>query len=357
MMVTTMRQRCILFLGLAVSLPPTSLALLTNQGRSNQLGKTRVSRASAFLSKDSDELEAEISGTGVSRRQLFSAIPQQLAVASVALSTCTFSPQDASALASGARGPVELLRPATRVKLYILQAIEICEGIKKKQQGGGNDADAASLLEPLVLYFQNEPETFLSEDEFQLSRRYLEIDTSSAWQAARLKEREERGKEIGIDYTTPYDKFNTAVQQFGDKNTFRSLRKRQRTLEQSSSIRAALNAYTNNLVFGNSYQLNAVGEEKKFLVRNDALPNVNAVVVSDLDIRDLYRNQVLNNMDDAKAELKYQLSTVSKNDGEDVVDTEEILNCLMKAKESCDEWFSFIPKDDIDDALRAVMAE
>jgi len=153
---------------------------------------------------------------------------------------------------------------------------------------------------------------------------------------------------MGVDYTTPYDRFNTAVQSWGDKRQFQILRKRQRSLEKANKMRAAFNAYTNNLVFGDNYQLNAAGEEKKRLIRSDALPNVNAVVVSDLDLRDLYRNQVLQNMEDAKAELEYQL----KQQDEGMMDMGEVLVFLREAKLACQEWFRFIPEDDVKSALR-----
>jgi len=115
-------------------------------------------------------------------------------------------------------------------------------------------------------------------------------------------------------------------------------------------MRAALNAYTNNLVFGDGYQLNAQDEEKKNLVRNNALPNVNLVVVSDLDLRDLIRNQILQNIDDARAELKYQLQQPTP-------DTQEILMYLEKAQTSCDEWFQKIPVQDVKVATNLVSSE
>lgn len=136
----------------------------------------------------------------------------------------------------------------------------------------------------------------------------------------------------------------------GDKTQFRILRSRQRNLEKSDSIRAAFNAYTNNLVFGDAYQLNVQGDEKKNLVRNNALPDVNAVVVSDLDLRDLYRNQVLENMDNAKAELAYQLKS-------NEIDAGEILSYLVGAQTAANEWFSFIPKDDVEKAYNDVVVE
>ena len=238
-----------------------------------------------------------------------------------------------------------MLRPATRVKLYIDQAISICRAVKSQQS-----SVEATSFQPIADYLLEKEPVFMTEEEERMSKRYLEIDTSSAWQAARLKEREARGAELGIDYTTPYDRFNTAVQQFGDKNTFRILRQRQRGLERNNAMRAAFNAYTNNLVFGDAYQLNLEGDAKKSAVRNDALPNVNAVVVSDLDLRDLYRNQVLQNVEDAKAEVVYQLKS-----GE--LDSEEVLNYLVAAQKSCSDWFGFIPKDDVDEALVAVRGE
>lgn len=267
-------------------------------------------------------------------------------------SSITIPPE--SAVAADVRGPIELLRPATRIRLYIDQAIEICNSIKASSTvSSTNDSTpmptATAVLEPLKSFFQQEP-AFLTEQESKLANRYLEIDTSSAWQKARRIERETKGSEIGIDYTTPYDKLNTAVQSWGDNRQFQILRARQRKLERASTMRAGFNAYTNNLVYGDAYKLNVDGDVKKALVRNDALPNVNAVVVSDLDLRDLYRNQVLQNVDDAKSEVLYQLKS-----GE--VDVDGILQYLLEAQSSCKQWFSFVPKDDVEEALNVVLAE
>jgi len=77
---------------------------------------------------------------------------------------------------------------------------------------------------------------------------------------------------------------------------------------------------------------------------------VNAVVVSDLDLRDLYRNQILENIDNAKAELAYQQKTGR-------VEAGEILSYLLAAQEATNEWFGFIPKEDAEDALKEVMKE
>eukprot|EP00977_Amphora_coffeiformis_P003300 scaffold609_cov170-Amphora_coffeaeformis.AAC.54 len=233
--------------------------------------------------------------------------------------------------ASDVRAPPELLRPPTRVRRYIDEAVILCQTITEDSSG----------LERLQQFLDRD--SFIKPDEEKAARLYLEIDTTTPWQQARLKDREARGKENGIDYTTPYDKMNTAIQQWGERRQFEILSKRQRALEEANPVRAALNAYTNNLVFSDSYQLNA-------LIRNNALPDVNAVVVSDLDLRDLFRNQVLEKLDDANAEIEYQLKTKD-------IDTKEISRILKEAQVACNEWFSFIPFSDVEEAQKAVEKE
>ena len=245
--------------------------------------------------------------------------------------------------ASEVRAPIECLLPATRVKLYIDEMVSLCT-----ESRNGNDLSASALDRLEKLLFN--PPVFIKTDEASVAQTYRKIKTQNAWNKARRSEREQRGAELGIDYTTPYDKINTAIQEWGDQRQFQILRKRQLQLDSEIPMRAALNAYTNNLVFGDGYQLNAQDEEKKNLVRNDALPNVNAVVVSDLDLRDLIRNQILQNMDDTRAELKYQMQQPN-------LEVQEVLNYLNEAQISCDKWFRLIPDQDVKSAISIVSSE
>ncbi|KAL7569894.1 hypothetical protein ACA910_008561 [Epithemia clementina (nom. ined.)] len=236
--------------------------------------------------------------------------------------------------ASYVRAPIECLYPAARVRLYIYETVHL--------------ASDGSLDRLNDLLLNNPPSSFiLSAKEAASADQYLRIKTQDAWNRARRLEREERGALLGIDYTTPYDKVNTAIQEMGQKRQFQILRKRQLNLEKNDPIRAALNVYTNNLVFSDSYQLNAQGVERKQIIRNDAMPSVDAVVVSDLDLRDLYRNQILQNIEDARFELTYQLK-------QSQVDLQEVLAYLKEAQQSCDSWFSFIPGRDVEEALSRV---
>ena len=239
-----------------------------------------------------------------------------------------------SASPSDVRAPIECLYPATRVRLYINDVLRV--------------ASEGNLEELQKLLLSNSPSSFiLGEKELQSADINKRIKTQDAWNKARRMEREERGAQLGIDYRTPYDKANTAIQEMGQKRQFKILRQRQTNLEKRDPIRAALNAYTNNLVFGDYYQLNAQGTERKQMIRNDAMPNVEAVVVSDLDLRDLYRNQILQNMEDARFELTYQLN-------QNEVDLQEVLLYLKEAQKSCDSWFGFIPVQDVEEALAKV---
>jgi hypothetical protein len=281
-----------------------------------------------------------------SRRQ---AIVASVASVSFGIGAGTWFPMPGPASASEVRAPIECLLPATRVKLYIDEMVSLCTALLVSTPSTDSDLKTSALdrLEKLLFH----PPVFIKTTaEASIAQTYRKNKTQNAWNKARRSEREQRGAELGIDYTTPYDKFNTAIQEWGDRRQFQILRKRQLQRDGEIPMRAALNAYTNNLVFGDNYQLNVQGEEKKSLVRGNALPNVNAVVVSDLDLRDLIRNQILQNMDDAEAELKYQIHQPN-------LEAQEVLNYLKEAQISCDKWFGFIPDEDVKGAISIVSSE
>jgi hypothetical protein len=285
---------------------------------------------------------------GRSRRQ---AIVASVASVSFGIGIGTWFPMPGPASASEVRAPIECLLPATRVKVYIDEMVSLCTALLvSTPTSTDNDLSTKSALDRLEKLLFHPPVFIKTTAEASIAQTYRRNKTQNAWNKARRSEREQRGAELGIDYTTPYDKFNTAIQEWGDRRQFQILRKRQLQRDSEIPMRAALNAYTNNLVFGDGYQLNVQGEEKKSLVRGNALPNVNAVVVSDLDLRDLIRNQILQNMDDAQAELKYQMQQPN-------LKAQEILNYLTEAQISCDKWFRFIPDEDVKGAISIVSSE
>lgn len=116
--------------------------------------------------------------------------------------------------------------------------------------------------------------------------------------------------------------------------------------EKESEMRAAFNFYTRQLTFADEYVLTAPIEERKKLIRNDELPTLTAVITSDLDRRDLYRNQFLTSIEDARAEAAYQ----AKQNGAEV-DVIDLVDLLNQASGAMENWFSLIAPQDVEEAI------
>ena len=240
--------------------------------------------------------------------------------------------------------PLENLLPATRVKVFIDTATATAKAII---EDGTSKAENIALLKHLLL----EPQNFMTKQEASMSTQYLKIETLKDWNRARQKEAQ---LQFQIDRVDLLTRLNEGFEQWGERRQFQRLQRQQVALERENSMRAAFNAYTNNLIFGDSYLLTASQEERSRLIRTyDQLPDVTSVIRSDLDLRDLFRNQVLTKMEDAKAELVYQCS---KNN-ESEFDASELVSLLSEAQSCCDKWFEFVPEMDSKQALKKVLSE
>lgn len=112
-----------------------------------------------------------------------------------------------------------------------------------------------------------------------------------------------------------------------------------------AATRAAMNYYTSQLRFADSYTLTASPSEKSRLLRTvGQFPNVKQVITADLDLRDLYRNQVQTTLDDLAA----QVHVVGDDDIDtDSLDASEIVRLAKDAASAFDQWLSFIDGKDI----------
>ena len=110
------------------------------------------------------------------------------------------------------------------------------------------------------------------------------------------------------------------------------------------SIRASMNVYTAKLRFGGSYILTASPDIRKKMIRDEQLPDVKTVIAADLDLRDLYRNQLQTTMEDAQAELYSPNFTAA-----------ELVDLLQQASSTCQTWFGFISPQDVQEARDAVL--
>jgi hypothetical protein len=88
------------------------------------------------------------------------------------------------------------------------------------------------------------------------------------------------------------------------------------------------------------------------MIRDDALPDVKSVIASDMGMRYLYRNEVLTNMEDARAELQYQIGQ-----GDGSFDATDLLEILRQAQSSCNKWFSLIDESDVQNAMKEAKQE
>lgn len=128
---------------------------------------------------------------------------------------------------------------------------------------------------------------------------------------------------------------------------WRMLRYNEMQLEKSNELRAAFNYYTQQLQFdGDAFLLRASPKAMKEMVRNDALPSLTAVITSDLDLRDLYRNQFLTSVDDLIAEVFYQVKQSS-----DSVELDDVCELMEQSLLSIDNWFGLIDSKEVSNAM------
>eukprot|EP00554_Chaetoceros_debilis_P012046 CAMPEP_0194118930 /NCGR_PEP_ID=MMETSP0150-20130528/37398_1 /TAXON_ID=122233 /ORGANISM="Chaetoceros debilis, Strain MM31A-1" /LENGTH=271 /DNA_ID=CAMNT_0038810465 /DNA_START=404 /DNA_END=1215 /DNA_ORIENTATION=+ len=247
----------------------------------------------------------------------------------------------------------EALVPAARVKLTIDRAISLTEKLNvcKNQRnpnnsnstngnnGNGNDTmqriEIVQELDNLLL----KPQNYVGSLSLQgvpktPAKAYLESYKS-------------------MSGDLPLQRF---LIQNGDVSTWKDLKRKEKLQESEDEVRAALNAYTDVLLFsGKSYLLNVDKKTQSNMVREDALPELKQVITSDMGVRYLYRNQLLTNMEDAKAELKYQLKAASSSGSSglqyDAIEADDLLELLTEARKSCDLWLSLIDPNDVRLAL------
>ena len=255
--------------------------------------------------------------------------------------------------------PLEFLLPAARVGVYIYQLFSFTEQLVKLQQDSADNAsteeqkNVIAKLDALLL----SPPSFINAKDPSVSRsdpygkNSLPIVGELGVAARKQQERRERAIDVGFA-----PQFFEVGELVGERRQWNQLQSSERKREGASEVRRAFNIYTTNLNFNsNKYQWVGSSQEKSQRIRSDKLPTTTDVIRSDLDARDLYRNQVQTSLDDAVAEFVYQ----KKESGDNVqkFDATELLDILKQAQTSVDKWFGFIPDQDVKSALEAVQRE
>jgi hypothetical protein len=151
--------------------------------------------------------------------------------------------------------------------------------------------------------------------------------------------------------------------QRGEIATWRRLQQQEKQLEQYDEIRAAFNTYMNQIQYSTTqYTLTVPELQRKQMIRTDTLPDLlRQVVPSDMDIRTLYRNQILTCLQDARAELQYQIMMISvpvvaavdatlsssSSLSKEQLDVQELLQLLLQTQEAINDWFNMIDPNEI----------
>jgi len=286
--------------------------------------------------------------------------------------------------------PVEALLPAMRVQRFINEAVDLSQQlITASSLATTQEQDVTniiSIINRLHSIFTDAPQHVLQGPTGTSKNKPLPKNTPS--------------NQVSSYYTRAYiDQLKALppteiplalLTQFGNYRQLSLLRNRQEKLEQENTFRAAFNTYTRQLQFDSQrYVWTATAEErKKFIRQYDALPDVSTVITSDLDLRDLLRNQILDAWDDARGEFYYQIYNrwkirtlplsltihEEKTEDEDSKERSMILNTikdswtkkdewedlytlLLRSQTFCKQWFSFISQQDQEDALGIILHE
>ena len=241
--------------------------------------------------------------------------------------------------------PIETLVPALRLKLWVDEAYAL------SQQLAG--ADIADNKDQQYQLLRQMNDILSGPPKLQIGSKAPKRTSGSTAQLTTgiSSANKSQYKEVRKDLSIP-DKMAAMLNQADVERQYGMLKYAESKREKSNDFRLAFNLYTQSLVFGDTYQLTASKEDKKRMIRNDELPSLTAVITSDLDLRDLYRNQFLTSIEDAKAEVAYQVKQVPQD-----IDRADAISLMADAHTACQKWFDLIPSVDIDEALNVMRSE
>lgn len=236
--------------------------------------------------------------------------------------------------------PLETLLPATRLKLWVDEAYELSRKLVDTED---NKVDQYKILQQMNGVLSNRPKLFTDNKvpRERTSRPTAQLTTGIS------SVNKEQYKNLRSDLSIP-DKMAAMLNQADVERQFGMLQYAESKREQSNEMRLALNYYTQSLTFGDAYTLTASKEDKKRMIRNDELPKLSTVITSDLDLRDLYRNQFLTAIEDVIAEVAYQI----KQDP-DTIDRTDAIALMADAHTACTKWFGLIADADLEEAISA----
>eukprot|EP00546_Thalassionema_frauenfeldii_P021880 CAMPEP_0178905864 /NCGR_PEP_ID=MMETSP0786-20121207/6512_1 /TAXON_ID=186022 /ORGANISM="Thalassionema frauenfeldii, Strain CCMP 1798" /LENGTH=330 /DNA_ID=CAMNT_0020577519 /DNA_START=214 /DNA_END=1206 /DNA_ORIENTATION=+ len=249
--------------------------------------------------------------------------------------------------------PIEALLPATRCKLWIDDAYNIATKISDKNKEQQQQQQNRILLTELNQVLVNRPTLFRKTEKALLQKITATAATAQLTTGVSTADKQQYQMNR-LKLFNPAEKISAALNQADVERQWGILQYAESKREQDNEIRAAFNFYTRQLAFGESYVLTASKEDKKRMIRNDELPTLTDVIRSDLDLRDLYRNQLLTDLEDLQAEVAYQLSRKEPNE---TIETEDVFDLMNKVYNSCSKWFGLIDSNEVAQAVSMLKSE
>lgn len=235
--------------------------------------------------------------------------------------------------------PMQALLPATRLKLWVDGVYTLSQDITTTQDKN----ERFKIVQTINERLSNPPTLFQGE---KMEKRVA--STSTAQLSTGISPANKNQYQLNRKGFSLGDKMTAMLNQADVERQWGMLQFSESKREEGSEMRAAFNFYTRQVSFAEEYTLTASKEERKRMIRNDELPTVTAVITSDLDRRDLYRNEFLTSIDDACAEAAYQAKQ------KDDVDVTDLVDLVNQAHSACDNWFSLIASQDVEEAIKNV---
>lgn len=259
---------------------------------------------------------------------------------SVTMVALVITTKKEAAVAVAPFAPSDALLPATRVKVMVDNAVEIASKLDAAQSFDVKQI-LLSDLENLLL----KPQNFL--------RGTTPIDVPQQPAKSYLDAYADYRSRVSI-----LEKPGAMLVQNGEIDAWKRLKRQEKAREDADEIRAALNYYTSNLNFNSDkFILTASKDERSKMIREDRIPDVKTVIASDMGLRYLLRNDVLTAMDDARAELTYQMKQVTTTSEASSIDAKDLLDLLLAAQSACNKWFDLIEEQSVQEALAVVRKE
>lgn len=283
-----------------------------------------------------------------SRRSVLAAVMSAVSAhGATPLRTCQAHEEDAPAQQIEVRkgkpfAPLSALLPAARLRVLVDQMYDLSA---KLASDINKDSQYQVLQEMNRLWTTRAPLFQSGRPPRTVLPSTAQLTTASS--SANKQQYQKNRKDLSLP-----DRLLAIVNQADVERQWGMLQYQESKREQESELRAALNFYTSQVEFGSAYLLTAPAAERKQMIRNDQLPSLTAVISSDLDLRDLYRNEFLTAMEDAAAELAYQLKQPQPD-----VQVQDVVELMDQAHAALAKWFDQIATVDVQEAMTYIANE